>query len=135
MDIVSPQHRSLMMSRIQGKDTKPELSVRKVAHQLGYRFRLHRRDLPGTPDLVFPGRKKIVFVHGCFWHRHAGCRLAYVPKSNAAFWGLKFESNIRRDVIARTRLTELGWEVRVIWECETKNSDTLAQLLKEFLDG
>ncbi len=135
MDIVSPQHRSLMMSRIQGKDTKPELSVRKVAHQLGYRFRLHRRDLPGTPDVVFPGRKKIVFVHGCFWHRHAGCRLAYVPKSNASFWESKFESNMRRDLIARTQLTKLGWNVRVIWECETKSPDTLARLLKEFLDG
>ena len=135
MDIVSPERRSAMMSGIHAKNTKPELAVRMVAHRLGYRFRLHRRDLPGTPDLVFPGRRKVVFVNGCFWHRHEGCRLAYVPKSNAAFWASKFESNTKRDLKALAHLTELGWDVHVVWECETKDLDMLAHVLDTFLDG
>ncbi len=101
MDLISPQRRSANMARIRGRDTTPELAVRRLTHSLGYRFRLHRRDLPGTPDLVFPARRKVVFVHGCFWHRHPGCRFAYEPRSNVEFWRAKFAANIARD--ARTR--------------------------------
>ena len=88
------------MGRIFSKGTKPELTVRKLAHSMGFRFRLHRRNLPGKPDLVFPGRKLAVFVHGCFWHRHAGCRFSYSPKSNIEFWQTKFDSNVARDELA-----------------------------------
>src|SRR4051794_37940993 len=97
MDIVDRETRSRMMSRIRGRDTKPELAVRRLAHRMGYRFRLHRRDLAGSPDLVFPGRRKVIFVHGCYWHRHPGCRFAYSPKSNVDFWNEKFSSNVARD--------------------------------------
>lgn len=133
MDIVSPQRRSEMMSGIRGRDTKPEIAVRRLAHRLGYRFRLHRRDLPGTPDLVFPGRKKVIFVHGCFWHRHPGCRFAYQPKSNVEKWRSKFETNVTRDARVRRELDDLGWDVLTIWECETANLQTLATKLTKFL--
>lgn len=134
MDIVSAQRRSAMMAGIRGRDTKPELAVRRLAHRLGYRFRLHRRDLPGTPDLVFPGRRKVVFVHGCFWHRHPGCRFAYEPKSNIGRWCAKFEANVARDARARIALGELGWEVLTIWECEVADPERLTDTLTGFLD-
>lgn len=134
MDVVSPEQRSAMMSRIRGRDTKPELVVRRLAHALGYRFRLHRRELPGAPDLVFPGRRKVVFVHGCFWHRHPGCRFAYRPKSNIGFWEKKFESNIERDARVLRVLRESGWSPLVIWECETSDLSALAARLKSHLD-
>lgn len=133
MDIVSPQRRSEMMSGIRGRDTKPEIAVRRLAHSLGYRFRLHRRDLPGTPDLVFPGRKKVVFVHGCFWHRHSRCRFAYEPKSNVETWRSKFETNVSRDARVRRELDAMGWDVLTVWECETANLETLATKLVDFL--
>ena len=135
MDIVSADRRSAMMSGIRGRDTKPELTVRSLAHRLGYRFRLHRRDLPGTPDLVFPGRKKIIFVHGCFWHRHPGCRFAYQPKSNVETWRAKFETNIARDVRVREQLDRTGWDVLVVWECETGDIEMLTSKLRKFLDN
>ncbi|WP_235592239.1 very short patch repair endonuclease [Lysobacter capsici] len=97
MDIVPPKKRSRMMAGIKGKNTKPEMAVRKVVHAMGFRFRLHRKDLPGSPDLVFPRLRKAIFVHGCFWHQHPGCRFAYTPKSNAQFWLDKLERNTRRD--------------------------------------
>src|SRR5215210_1997488 len=106
------------MGRIRATDTKPEMMVRRLLHSLGYRFRLHRRDLPGSPDLAFPSRRKIVFVHGCFWHQHPGCRLAYRPKSNIDFWSEKFAANRRRDRRAIRRLRSSGWDPLVIWECE-----------------
>lgn len=134
MDIVSPDRRSAIMSRIRGRDTKPELIVRRLAHRLGYRFRLHRRDLPGTPDLVFPGRRKVLFVHGCFWHRHWGCRFAYEPKSNASKWQEKFAQNIARDSRAVAALEAMGWQVLTIWECETLDRETLSENLIGFLD-
>lgn len=134
MDIVSPQRRSEMMSGIRGRDTKPEIAVRRLAHRLGYRFRLHRRDLPGTPDLVFPGRKKVIFVHGCFWHRHPGCRFAYQPKSNVGKWQAKFEANVARDARVREELARIGWDVLTIWECETADLDMLTNKLATFLD-
>jgi DNA mismatch endonuclease (patch repair protein) len=133
MDIVAPEQRSSLMSRIRGKDTGPEIKVRRLAHALGFRFRLHRRDLPGSPDLVFPSHRKVIFVHGCYWHRHEGCRYAYSPKSNTRFWQSKFEANVARDRRAASALEELGWNVLVIWECETRNADTLRVRLIEFL--
>lgn len=133
MDIVTRERRSLIMARIRGRDTKPELVVRRAAHGLGYRFRLHRRDLPGSPDLVFPVRQKVVFVHGCYWHRHPRCRLAYTPKSNAAFWTAKFNRNMSRDREAERHLFELGWDVLTVWECETTDHSRLKKLLRDFL--
>jgi DNA mismatch endonuclease (patch repair protein) len=109
------------------------MRVRRTAHILGYRFRLHRRGLPGTPDLVFPGRMKAIFVHGCFWHRHGGCKLATVPKSRTAFWLQKFRANRLRDRRAITSLKRAGWGVLVIWDCETRDASVLAQKLKNFL--
>jgi DNA mismatch endonuclease (patch repair protein) len=123
-----------MMSQIRSRDTKPERIVRSLLHRLGYRFRVHRKDLPGTPDIVFPGRRKVAFVHGCFWHRHPGCRFAYEPKSNEAVWQHKFRGNVRRDVQKRALLEEGGWEVLVVWECETRNTEALATALKTFLE-
>lgn len=134
MDVVSAEQRSAMMSRIRGRDTKPELVVRRLAHALGYRFRLHRRDLPGAPDLVFPGRRKVVFVHGCFWHRHPGCRFAYEPKSNIDFWQRKFGSNVDRDARVLQELRDTGWHPLVVWECETSDLGSLTARLKSHLE-
>lgn len=133
MDIVSPARRSAIMGRIKGRNTAPELAVRKLAYRLGYRFRLHRRDLPGSPDLVFVSRKKAVFVHGCFWHRHMGCRFAYEPKSNSDFWSTKFKKNVERDNRVTKELECMGWDVLVIWECETADSAALASKLRTSL--
>jgi DNA mismatch endonuclease (patch repair protein) len=107
--------------------------VRRSAHSLGYRFRLHRRDLPGSPDLVFPGRKAVVFVHGCFWHRHRGCKKTTSPKSREQFWQDKFDRNVRRDEENAEKLEQLGWRVMVVWECETKDADALQASLRAFL--
>jgi DNA mismatch endonuclease, patch repair protein len=130
--VVSPQ-RSALMARVRGKDTAPELAVRKAAHALGCRFRLHRRSLPGTPDLVFPGRRKVVFVHGCFWHRHENCRRCTTPKSRAEFWLEKFSTNKARDARNMRALVALGWEVLTIWECETFDRGALDLRLEAFL--
>ncbi len=133
MDIIDKNERSKLMGRIRGKDTKPELAVRRIAHRLGYRFRLHRKDLSGSPDLVFPGRCKVVFVHGCYWHRHQGCRLAYQPKSNVEFWNRKFAGNVARDRQVVVDLTDQGWKTLVIWECEVNDSDFVASRLSAYL--
>lgn len=122
-----------MMSKIRGRDTQPELRVRKTAHRLGLRFRLHRRDLPGTPDLSFPARRKAVFVNGCFWHSHSGCKFASRPKSNVEFWQKKLQTNIDRDVRVTQELRALGWDVVVIWECETTDDDRLVDILNDRL--
>ena len=121
------------MARIHGKNTKPELVVRRLAHALGYRFRLHRKDLPGSPDLVFPTRRKVVFVHGCFWHRHPGCKKASTPTTRRSFWETKFDQNVERDVRKEVQLMAAGWEVLVIWECETRDAEAVAARLREFL--
>lgn len=121
------------MSRICGRDTKPEVAVRSVLHALGFRFRLHRKDLPGKPDIVLARHQTVVLVHGCFWHRHARCRFAYSPKSNIAFWSRKFESNVVRDRRDRRRLHKLGWRVVVIWECEVVDRSALAKRLRSAL--
>ena len=135
VDILTPDRRSALMSHIRSKNTKPELIVRRLAHALGYRFRLHRRDLPGSPDLVFPRRRKVIFVHGCFWHRHGGCKYSYSPQSNIAFWERKFSKNIERDLDAMKKLRELNWTVLVVWECETTDATALAHRLFSFLKG
>lgn len=135
MDIVEPARRSKMMSRIRGKNTGPELAVRRAAHALGFRFRLHRRDLPGSPDLVFPGRRKVVFVHGCYWHRHPACRLAYQPKSNVEFWNAKFQRNVERDARVMAELERQGWSPLIVWECESRDPDILSARLRAHLGG
>jgi DNA mismatch endonuclease (patch repair protein) len=131
MDIVSPETRSRMMSGIRGKNTRPELVVRKAAHALGYRFRLHRNDLPGSPDLTFPSQNTVLFVHGCYWHRHEGCKYCYNPKSNVEFWSSKFNKNVARDERVREELEQRGWRVVTLWECETADMDGLRERLQE----
>jgi len=134
-DTLTSIARSERMSRIRAKNTKPEIAVRRIAHRLGYRFRLHRRDLPGVPDLVFVSRRKVIFVHGCFWHRHPDpqCNLARLPKSGLDFWLPKLETNRKRDQRNSGLLTDLGWDILVIWECQTKESERLAAEIKGFL--
>ena len=122
------------MSLIRSKDSAAELAVRKMIHRMGYRFRLHRKDLPGTPDLVFPKLKKAVFVHGCFWHRHPGCKRASMPKTRRAFWNKKFEANVSRDRRVVRELRLAGWSVAIVWECQTKN-ETLVRRKLERLVG
>lgn len=121
------------MQKVRQRDTKPEMEVRRAAHTLGYRFRLHRKDLPGSPDLVFPRHRVAVFVHGCFWHRHPGCRYASTPKTNEEFWHDKFRRNVERDARKEADLLQLGWRVLVVWECETRDLEGLRQHLSEFL--
>ncbi|WP_124336434.1 very short patch repair endonuclease [Pseudomonas chlororaphis] len=131
MDIVDQATRSRMMAGIKGKDTRPELVVRRFLHAHGYRFRLHRRDLPGKPDIILPRLKVCIFVHGCFWHRHAGCRYAVLPKTRVDFWTEKLESNVDRDRKALQELDRAGWRVFTVWECELKTPEAaLPALLK-----
>lgn len=130
-DRISSERRSLLMSRIAAKNTTPELAVRALAHAMGFRFRLHRRDLPGTPDLVFPKYRTVVFVHGCFWHRHSGCSKATTPKSNVEYWKAKFERNVERDIRAIRALGESGWRVLTVWECDAKQPDKIACVLAQ----
>jgi len=126
------------MSRIRGKDSASEMRLRRLIHGMGFRYRLHVKNLPGTPDLVFPARKAVIFMHGCFWHRHQGCRLARMPKSRIAFWREKLEANRRRDGENVSRLNELGWRVLVIWECQMQEKDLneVSNVVRRFLaDG
>ena len=132
-DIVDTKCRSAMMARIRGRDTAPELAVRRIAHRMGLRFRLHRKNLPGRPDLVFPKHRLAVFVHGCFWHRHEGCRYASTPKSRAAFWTEKFAANVKRDARQEAALRTLGWQILVIWQCETKDEAAVERRLTELI--
>ena len=132
MDIVAPAIRSRMMASVPQRNSRPELIVRQIAHSLGFRFRLHRRDLPGTPDIVFPRLRMAIFVHGCFWHRH-GCRKTTTPTSNARFWQQKFDENRRRDRRAIRMLRQTGWKCIVIWECQTKSVKRLQERLLRFL--
>lgn len=132
VDTLTPAARSQRMSRIRGKHTAPELFVRRLVHALGYRFRLHRKGMPGSPDLVFPGRKKIVFVHGCYWHGHE-CKWGKLPKSNVEFWQDKVLKNRARDARNVADLQMSGWAVYVVWQCETKDAGALEKTLKRFL--
>ena len=128
----TPESRSALMSRIGGKHTLPEVCVRKMLHSLGYRYRLHRRALPGTPDIVFPGRRKIVFVNGCFWHAH-GCKIGQPPKSRRAFWNAKLEHNRARDRRNVADLRRMGWNALTVWQCETRFPKRLSKKLGAFL--
>ena len=119
------EKRSKNMSAIKSKNTKPEIAVRKLLHSMGYRFRLHRKDLPGSPDIVLPKYKTVIFVHGCFWHRHENCKYASTPKTRQEFWNEKFETNIERDLQIQEKIKNTDWRSVVIWECETKNIDNL----------
>ena len=121
------------MSRIRGSDTKPERVVRSLLHRCGFRFRLHRKDLPGRPDIVLPKHQAVILVHGCFWHRHAGCRFAYTPKSRLEFWEKKFSENVARDRRNARALRSLGWRSLIVWECETREVASLRLRLQNFL--
>ena len=129
MDRLTRERRSWNMSRVRARDTKPELLVRSVLHRLGFRFTLHAHRLPGRPDIVLPRHRTVVLVHGCFWHRHHGCRFAYTPKSNVTFWISKFRQNVARDSQNKRELRRLGWRVVVVWECQTVDRAALAQRL------
>src|SRR3954465_5429815 len=117
MDRISPDSRSKLMSRVSGMNTRPEIAVRHLLHALGFRFRLHRKDLPGKPDIVLPRHRKVILVHGCFWHSHPRCPGAALPTTNAEFWCTKIEKNVARDKRVRSELTGLGWDVLVLWQC------------------
>lgn len=132
-DQITKAHRSWNMSRIRGKDTIPERQVRSLLHCLGYRFRIHRNDLPGQPDIVLPRYQAVVLVHGCFWHRHVGCKYAYTPKSRIQFWQQKFADNVKRDAFNLKALESAGWRVIVVWECELKDVIALQSRLSREL--
>jgi DNA mismatch endonuclease (patch repair protein) len=132
VDQLTVEQRSALMARIRGKDTKPELVVRKILHAMGLRFRLHRKDLPGTPDVVLPGKRKIIFVHGCYWHGHR-CSAGRLPKSRVGFWSTKVTDNQRRDARTIRALRRSGWSVLVVWQCQTGSTSTLEKRLRRFL--
>ena len=131
---LSPQQRSALMSRVKQRNTAPELIVRRLLHRLGYRFRLHRKDLPGKPDIVLPRHRKIILVHGCFWHGHTDCRRGTRPVTNAAFWNTKIDRNIARDTKVLAELQALGWTVLTVWDCETRDTAKLQEQIQQFLE-
>jgi DNA mismatch endonuclease, patch repair protein len=131
-DPLSPRERSERMSKIQSSDTKPEILIRKLIFNMGYRYRLYDPDLPGHPDIVFKKRRKLIFINGCFWHQH-GCNYYRMPKSRKDFWGLKLKRNVERDKEVITKLKYLGWKILVIWECQTKNIQDIRKKIKYFL--
>ena len=132
-DRLSPTQRSRTMSRIRGKDTTPELKVRSLIHKAGYRYRLHAREMPGKPDIVMARYRTVIFVDGCYWHQHPGCRRATMPKTNVSFWKRKLERNTKRDQEVRTALRNAGWDPLTVWECQTKDDRVLAGILSELL--
>lgn len=134
MDRISQERRSEIMSRIRGKDTSPELTVRSLLHSLGYRYRLHSKKLPGCPDLVFTSRKKVIFVHGCFWHGHKGCKKGKLPKSRLEYWEPKIKANQKRDRSNVKKLKTGGWETFIVWQCDLKNLEDLKAKLTRFLE-
>lgn len=133
-DTVSPEVRSQIMAKVKSKGMKPELRVRKLLHRLGYRYRLHRSDLPGRPDLVFPARRKVIFVNGCFWHRHDDCPKVRIPATNRDYWLAKLERNYNRDRCNIALLQEQGWSVMTVWECQLRDIPAAAERLASFLD-
>ncbi len=135
MDSLTPEERSEIMARVRSKNSRPELFVRKLVFALGYRYRLHARELPGCPDLVFRPRRKVIFVHGCFWHRHNNCALARMPKSRLEFWEPKLKGNKTRDEKSKRALAREGWKVLNIWECEIKDAERLEYRIRRFLDA
>ncbi|MDW8391873.1 MAG: DNA mismatch endonuclease Vsr [Oscillochloridaceae bacterium] len=132
-DVFTPEERSRVMAKVRGQDTNPEKIVRSLIHRMGYRFRLHVKDLPGKPDIVLPRHRKVVFVHGCFWHQHPGCEHAARPGSNTEYWNKKLDRNVMRDREHLERLLYLGWKVLIVWECELKDLDQLVEKLRRFL--
>jgi DNA mismatch endonuclease (patch repair protein) len=132
MDRLTKEKRSWNMSRIRSSNTSPEKKIRSLLHKAGYRFRIHAKKLPGCPDIVLLKYKTIIFVHGCFWHRHENCRYAYFPKTRAEFWAKKFKDNVERDKRNLENLERLGWSVEVIWECETRNPEILLKKIHYF---
>lgn len=132
-DFVRKEIRSKIMASVRQRNTKPELVVRSLLHKMGYRFRLHGRDLPGTPDIILPKHHAVLFINGCFWHQHPGCSLAKRPSSNTKYWDAKLDENITRDDIKIAALNNAGWKVLVIWQCETNELSALAVKLQEFL--
>jgi DNA mismatch endonuclease, patch repair protein len=134
MDIVSKEQRSRIMAAVRQRDTPAELSVRRVAHALGFRFKLNVRSLPGSPDIVFHKHRKVIFVHGCYWHRHT-CRKATMPASRIEFWKAKFDANVRRDLRVIKELRKLGWKVLVIWECQTNDVEKLRKKIEKYFDN
>lgn len=135
MDRLTPNRRSWNMSRIRGRDTAPERRVRSLLHRQGFRFTLRRRGLPGKPDIVLPRWRTVIFVHGCFWHRHQGCKNAVIPKTRTAFWQRKLQGNVARDEANALRLEALGWNVIVVWECELSDETRLWKRLIGSLEG
>ncbi len=133
VDTLTPAERSERMSRVRARDTKPELRLRRLIHGMGFRYRLHVAKLPGTPDLVFPGRRAVIFLHGCFWHRHPGCKLARMPKSRLDFWKPKLEGNRRRDLANLEKLSRMGWRALVVWECEMSDIESVRRKVRAFL--
>ena len=129
MDTLTKEKRSWNMSRIKSKDTKPEMQVRSALHRAGYRFRLHVKDLPGKPDIVLPKYKTVIFVHGCFWHRHKGCSNATMPSTNQELWKKKFQQNVERDKREQAELKKLGWKVIVVWECKAEKMTDLEKFM------
>ena len=132
-DQYSPETRSRIMARVRSRDTRPELLIRRELHRLGYRYRLHRSNLPGRPDLTFPSRRKVLFVNGCFWHMHPGCSRARIPQSNRDFWTAKLERNRLRDARSIEALQHSGWESLTVWECELRNLDSVINRIVSFL--
>ena len=132
-DKLSKKHRSWNMSRIRSKNTSPEMRVRSVLHKQGYRFRLHHENLPGKPDLILKKFRLAIFVHGCFWHRHKGCKFAYRPKTNTEFWDNKFNKNIERDQRVEGKLHDLGWKTLTIWECESKHEEIIVEKVNNII--
>ena len=135
VDTLDQASRSRVMARVKGKNTGPELLVRKMVFAAGYRYRIHVKDLPGSPDLIFPGKRKVIFVHGCFWHRHEGCKSARMPKSRIYFWSAKLNGNKLRDTRTFDALRRSGWQVMVVWECELRDLEGVAKAIQIFLDA
>lgn len=133
MDTMTARERSALMARIGGRNTKPELALRRILFLQGYRYRLHASGLPGTPDIVFPGRRAVIFVHGCFWHRHPNCTRCTLPKTRPAYWQAKFDRNVARDQTNVDALVKGGWRVLVVWECEIKKIETTMSKVYQFL--
>ena len=137
VDTLTPSARSARMAKVRGRDTGPEMIVRRLLHGMGYRYRLHSKDLPGRPDIVMRGRKKAIFVHGCFWHRHPdpSCKLARLPKSRLDFWKPKLEGNRARDLATVAALEAMGWQVMLVWECGLGDREQLGNKLRRFIEG
>jgi len=135
-DVFTREQRSRIMRRVKGRDTKPELLIRSMVHRMGFRFRVQGRDLPGNPDIVLPRHRKVIFVHGCFWHGHKRCPRSKRPATNTAFWNKKLDGNVERDKRFRRELRRLGWKTLIVWECETRKPERLLGRLERFLhDG